>query len=395
MPEPIEFSICINSDQDTGYLETLIKQHNPKARLHPILWQDEYLELTNFATHGIGPDVSMVGNQTVADLAAMNALSPFSARDVRLFGGEAAFVPVIWRTLHPAPEQSLWDIPWVADPRLLFYWRDMLEKAGIEEQTAFTNAQQMEETLRRLQAKGIQAPWVLAASNALTTYQTAASWVWGAGGDFVSPDGAETCLDEEKTRGGLRSYFQLYRYMPDNSHTLDGHDARAIFLQRRAAATLLDMYQGNQILRSLDPEQRANLGVTLPPGPPYRGGSSLVFWKRSLQDETAKSLIRYLVSPEVQREHCLKSGYLPTRLDTLALPEFANDPNGAVFRQALENGRFFPPMRASGLVQNSISSALKVVWNDRFTQPDEDIDAILSKRLAPISRRLKWVLSQY
>jgi multiple sugar transport system substrate-binding protein len=394
MLSPIEFSILVNPGQDTSYLEAMLRRFNREARMMTIGWMSEYLELTNYATYKIGPDVSMAGNQTVSDLVAMNALRPFSSEEVESFGGVQAFVPVIWNSVQSSASHQPFEIPWISDPRLVFYWRDMLADAGATEETAFTSADQVVETLQRLQMNGMPTPLVLAAKTPSLNFQVAASWVWGAGGDFLSPNGNEPFLDHPATLSGMRSFFSLYPFMPANSPDLHGEEASAYFRNRRAAVTVLDICHGHSIMDNLPPEQQANLGIALPPGPPYQGGSSLVVWVRSYREERACELIRFLISPEVQREHCLRTGYLPTRLDTLAMPEFTSDPHIAIYRKALENGRFFSARRGSGLIQNTLSTALSAIWQDIFSTSDKNIGSILEKRFSPVERRLRWVLSQ-
>jgi multiple sugar transport system substrate-binding protein len=398
MKDSLSFSICFSSGQSLENTEQCIRQFLPDVQIMPVQWSDEYLELTNFATHRVGPDVSMVGNQSVGDLVAMNALQTFTSRDVAMMGGSAAFSPGVWKYNKLDSDGQSFEIPWSQDPRLIFYWKDMLEQAGVDEETAFVDAVSMDDSLARLKASGIETPWVLEAGNPQQVFQSAASWVWSAGGDFVNEAGDDSGLKDSKTLEGLRAYFRLHRYSPAEMHTYDWGQSIARFVDRRAAVILANGFHTG-LTRDLDPALKPLLGVTLPPGPPYQGGSSLVLWKRTMRDELAKNFVRHLVSPEVQRAYCLEVGYLPTRLDTLAMPEFADNPNIAVYRKALEIGRPFTSVRASGMVQNTISSALAAVWRDISEREeqlsDEQLNETIEKRLAPAARRLHWVLGQF
>ena len=38
---------------------------------------------------------------------------------------------------------------------MIYYWRDLLEQAGVDERTAFQTPEHMEETMQRLQASGV------------------------------------------------------------------------------------------------------------------------------------------------------------------------------------------------------------------------------------------------
>lgn len=394
MLDAVEFSVFSNPGQDTQHLEKLIRRFLPGAHLTTLNWEKSYLELSDFAMHKIGPDVSMVTNGVVPDMTAMNALRPFSAEDVAFIGGAESFIPNLRETYLTPTDRPVYAIPWIADPRLIYYWRDMLENVGINEESAFESPAQFEVTLQQLQAAGMQTPLVQASGSPSLTFHIAAGWVWRAGGDFISASCTESMLTHPCTLNGLATFYRLYRYMPENSPELDAERAAAFFSSRRAAVTILDVCHGNDIIKNLPPDLQPNLGISMTPGPSYLGGSCLVIWMRSYREERARELIRYLVSPEVQGEHCLHTGYLPTRLDTLSMPEFYTNPYFATYRKAIEVNCTFPNIQASGLVQNTIKGALASIWQDIFRSKDKDIDAILKKRLAPVDRRVQWILNQ-
>jgi multiple sugar transport system substrate-binding protein len=214
MANPVEVSICTNQGQDVSYLERLLYQFNPLARLKVLAWDDEWKEFTNYAVYRIGPDISQVGSPLVGDLVSMNALRPFTHRELGSMGGMEAYEPAAWTSSRRADFEQVWAIPWTADPRVLFYWRDMLEQAGVDEATAFAGIETMEATLEKLQKNTLATPWVLPTRIPLAALQTASSWVWGAGGEFVSQDGKKTRFCEPEALLGWQHYFDLQRFMP-------------------------------------------------------------------------------------------------------------------------------------------------------------------------------------
>ena len=100
---------------------------------------------------------------------------------------------------------------------MIFYWRDILEQAGIDEAGAFQSVEQMDRTLACLQSHGIATPWAVTTRRTSNTLYNISSWVWGAGGDFMSADGKWMLVAEPEVRAGLAQYYRLYRYMPQRS----------------------------------------------------------------------------------------------------------------------------------------------------------------------------------
>ena len=131
---------------------------------------------------------------------------------------------------------QLWAVPWLSDTRVIFYWRDMFEHAGIDEAGAFQSFERMDETLARLQSHGIATPWAVTTRRTANTLYNISSWVWGAGGDFMSADGKRMLVAEPEARAGMTHYYSLYRYMPQHSEPMDGIATFELFLNQNVAA---------------------------------------------------------------------------------------------------------------------------------------------------------------
>ena len=119
-----------------------------------------------------------MGSNWVGSLSAMNVLVPFSARELNNLGGESAFLPSVWQPVLEAGQGSSWAIPWLAYARLIYYRRDLLVKAGIDERSAFESQAQLEKTLGRLSENGVAAPWCVPTRHSRDTLHNIASWIW-------------------------------------------------------------------------------------------------------------------------------------------------------------------------------------------------------------------------
>ncbi len=180
----LNLSICGNLEQDHSILRTLLDEfQNSSSTLtyvdvNPIPWEAYRQELTSMIIHNRTADVSQAGAPVASDMMAMNALRPFSRDEINELGGEDAFAPVAWQSVRQISDEQVWSIPWMADPRVFLYWRDLLENARVDEQLAFLNPGNFTETLSRLQVSGVSKPWVINTRHKHSAIHTVASWVW-------------------------------------------------------------------------------------------------------------------------------------------------------------------------------------------------------------------------
>lgn len=387
----LEISLCLSRDQTAADLEAVLKPFNQArstssgVRITVFQWEVYKDELTAIAIYDKGPDVSQVGAPLVNDLVVMNALRPFTNLEIAGLGGASSFQTIAWQSSRRLHEGHIWAIPWLADPRAIIYWKDLLSQAGIHEQNAFDSFDHMERTLQRLQASGVDTPWVIPIGHRLAALQAACTWIWGAGGDFVSADNLTPFFHHPDAISGLKRYFNLYQYMPREGQPLDPITANKVFFDRKAAATIGNL----TLLHNLPPEMRARVGVALPPGAPLIGGSSLVVWKHTSNEQDAVELIKFLLSKEAQIQYCLKLGYLPVRTDALMSPPFTTDPIERGFSQAMQRGRLFPLIKLGGLLEEKLSVIIGNIWAQLVAGETIDIDATLTHELAPVVRNFE------
>jgi multiple sugar transport system substrate-binding protein len=395
--EQFEISIMYDTNE-VDHLRRMLEPFNAarrpdsRAQVVGIPWADTWAELLKIALYKIGADVSEIGAPLVSDMLSMNVLRPFSAREVVALGGEGAFHPAAWKSAPRKDEETIWAIPWLADPYPIVYWRDMLERAGVDEQTAFQSFDRMRETLERLQANGVASPWVTMTGDRLAMLHTSASWVWGVDGDFVSADGKRLMFHLPEARAGLKAYFSLYRYMPAQDQPVSR--ATELFARRQVAAWMTSL----RFLWTIAPpdapaDVHARIGVALPPGPPLVGGSNLVIWQHSRHEQAALELVRFLVSSSAQKEYCQHIGVLPVRLDVLDQPPYSTNLHLQGYVRAMQHGRPFPTIRMAGMLEDRLATALGQISADVIARPDNDLDTLISSRLEPLARRLETALT--
>jgi len=191
--EELELSLLAHGPDAAGVLRPWLDRFGAENRVHVeanvFEWEEAWPELVKVALYGHGASVSEMGSTWVGSLIAMNVLTPFRPRELNNLGGASAFLPSVWQPVLGAGQGSIWALPWLAYTRLIYYRRDLLDKAGIDERSAFESPKQLAQTLERLSESGVAVPWCVPTRHSRDTLHNIASWIWNAGGEFVSADG--------------------------------------------------------------------------------------------------------------------------------------------------------------------------------------------------------------
>jgi multiple sugar transport system substrate-binding protein len=396
MPDELELSLM---NETATPMQPLLDQfeaeHGIRVRTRLLSWDSGWNTLFQSALQGSGSDVSEIGSTWLGDLIGMNALQPFSEEAIADLGGAEAFMPSAWQGCRMAGQPQLWAIPWMVGARLLFYRRNLLAAHGIDVQRAFGTADQLDRTLGQLQAAGVSVPWTVPTGSTHTTLLNVASWVWGAGGAFVTPDGKRTLINQTAGRAGLRAYFALGRYLVPSVRRLSGTQPDTVFLQNPdAALTISGSWLFQRAPDQGSPDLAEQLGAALPPGPSFVGGSHLVIWKHSRNYDAAVQLVRFLTRTPAIVAYSREIGLLPATLDALDAEPFAGNPFWQLTREGVRTGRSFPVIRSWGMLEYRLVAALSSLWSETLASPGQNIDAVLRGHLDPLAQRLDQLLAQ-
>jgi len=398
MDPEIELTI-MGERESAGHIQALLDQFTAEqqipVRLRVLSWDTAWSDLVKIGRAGAGPDVSEIGSTWVGDLVAMRAVHPFTDAEIAELGTADAFLPVAWHGTHLAGETQPWAIPWLAGARLLIFRHNLLERAGVDALTAFQTANQVDLTLARLQASGVRVPWTVPTGTTHASLLNIASWVWGGGGEFVTPDGRHCLFSQPQARAGMRAYFALGRYLTPAVRHLARLEPDEQFLRDpETAATLSGPWLFLAARTRGTPDLATHLGVALPPGPSFVGGSNLIIWNHTRQPAAALRLIHFLTQPAAQVIYSQRMGLLPARLDALAGPPFAGDPLWQQTIQGVRTGRSFPVIRAWGLLEYRLTATLGTLWAETLANPSLDLDAALAQHLQTLAQRIDPILGQ-
>jgi multiple sugar transport system substrate-binding protein len=395
----MQFSIC-GADwvaaKTQAFIEPLNSSLPAVARFQVVAvpWAEYKQEYTRMAIYSRGVDVSQVGAPVANDLQAMNALRPFSKAELNMLGGESAFISAAWEQSNRVADGSVWTLPWLIDPRGFLYWRDMFETAGIDEQSAFTSFENTLDTLQRLKVAGQAIPLVIPLGNQNIAGQASCSWVWGAGGDFVSPDGRKALFTQQPCVDGLTAHFRMAPYLYHEADTLQiTEDVNDLFITRRAAILYGGMWPVAELIEKPNHPLRSRLGLARLPGPGLNGGSSLAIWNFTRYEQEAFKLVHFLLDQPAQVAYYpLWVNHLPARADALTQHPFSTDPILQGFIQLAHNGRAFPNIKLCGLLEGFYNAMITRIWTQIATNPGLDLEVLVHHELTNLERRFQgWV----
>jgi multiple sugar transport system substrate-binding protein len=391
----LEFSVLVQdnkiADQLVPLLHDFEEQFQIRVNLVPIPWERGWTEIAKMGIFSQGPDVSEVGTTWVGSLASMQALRAFSGAEVSSLGEPEAFFETVWQTGILSGDDARWAIPWLGDTLVFYYWKDMLEKAGIgDPQAAFSSHPELVKTMGKLQEHGFPYPLELTTSKTSRNLHDASCWIWNAGGELMSQDGRRVTFTDEPALKGLKNYFGLRSFVsPDTLTKIPGIDWLA---EKKAAVVLSGPWHGIAGRASI-PEWSDRIGVASVLGTPYVGGTSLVIWKHSRHEREACELIRFLSSRSIRIPGSPHTIMLPARRESLNLPTVASDSFQKTCLAAMQTGHSFPTVRVWGSIEEKLIWVINIIWADLFAHPSEDPDESLHRHLVPLAARLNLLNS--
>lgn len=366
------------------------KEHGIHVNITTIPWATAWNQNMKYALYGHGPDVSAIGTSWIGSLASMQVLRPFAPAQIQALGGPDAYFESIWRVGQLRSDPTLWAVPWVGDVRVLYYWEDVLEEAGIDNfSVAFGSDDALINTLATLKQKGYEHPLAINTQAVSQTLHEAAHWVWNAGADFVSADAKKVTFHEAQAQEGFKKYFSLLPYISPESMD-SAHSAIGQFLMKKSPVHISGLW----IPRTVENNKvNGRLGISQLPGVAYIGGSSLAIWQYTSKYQQAFEFIRFLSSkPLFYNFGATHYEQLPTRREELSLAETQADIFNRTYLQAFQAGRSFPTLRLWGSIEDKLLPVLSHIWAELFADPGQDLNSCLYRNLNPLANRLNMVL---
>ena len=135
--------------------------------------------------------MTQAGTTQVPFFAALGGFEDLNER-VEDIGGKDAYAPGVWQTTQLAGQDGTFAVPWFTEARAIYYRKDVLEKAGIDPATAFTDVDAFQQTLQTIKDKVPKiggkpiAPFGMPGKKAFDLVHHVMPFVWDNGGAELS-----------------------------------------------------------------------------------------------------------------------------------------------------------------------------------------------------------------
>ena len=257
----IELSVMEHGRDFPQLMRTLLDQFECETRLKVNLriltWENAWSELVRVGLYSDGPQVSEIGSTWLSEFVGMGALRPFGLHELVHNISREQYLPSAWVSAMVSggagTADTMWAVPWVADTRVVYYRPEAFAQAGVDPHWAFQTPQTLLEAGAQFQAARLANPIVLPSRFTHITLHNIASWLWGSGGDFLTPDRRQVQFDTPTARAAFYAYFDLIKYMSPSAQGLDDHGMHASYRGGEAAAVLT----GTWLQGTLAPEVAA------------------------------------------------------------------------------------------------------------------------------------------
>jgi multiple sugar transport system substrate-binding protein len=274
-----------------------------KVNMEIVPWADQHQKLVTGLTTGGLPDVSMLGNNVVAEFQALGALAPLTDR-FKAWSDETGkdVAADIWPgdKLYYNLNGDWWASPVSEETRCLFYRKNLFEKAGVA--AAPKTFDEARESAKKL-TQGDVYGWGIPGGIQYATIQTFMSVYLGYGARFLKDP--KTCgFDSPEFRDALTFYTNLYtvdKVTPPDSPTYGSQELEQQF-QNGKLAMFVDGPWFWTALNQAKPDFLDQVGIApIPAGPKgqfgFLGGWPLVLWKASKNPDAAWKWIKFATDP--------------------------------------------------------------------------------------------------
>jgi len=366
------------------------KYPNIKVKVQQIPWTAAQEKLiTAFASDNT-PDICQLGNTWIPQFASLNAiisLDKFIAKSEIVKPG--TFFSGIWET--NIIDNKVYGIPWYVDTRLMFYRKDVFERAGFKNppknwDELYTLCVRIKETQKTKDKYPIFIP----------------TNEWNSFIIFGLQAGAEL-LKDENTRGNFSSkefkeaFDYLIRFHKQNLTPFGMMQVTNVY-QAMAEEYISIYFSGPWNIPEFKKwmtRELADKWATAPmpgyrneyPGVSLAGGSSLVIFKDSRYKDEVWKLIEFLSEPEMQLKVYKVTNNLPAVIESWRDSSLSSDIYMKAFYQQLQNVVSAPKIPEweqivfSKLQQYAEFAARGVMTTEEALKKlDEDADRILEKR---------------
>jgi multiple sugar transport system substrate-binding protein len=301
------------------------------------------------------PDVSLVGTTWVSEFAASGSLDPTPTDLI----DQGSFFDGSWSTTDV--DGTSYGVPWYTETRLIYYRKDLAEKAGVAPKPGWT-WDDLKAFTEALQAKG-GAKWGISLQpGGQGSWQTFMPFAWQKGAELV--DGDQFSFDTPPMEEALQYYASFFKDKISPTDLAPGALETGFIDGQIGAFVSGPWHMG--ILRDqggadFDSKWAVAPMPTEESGTSFTGGGDLVVFKDSKNRDTAWKFVEYLTSVPAQQQLYQLVGSLPAVQSAWDSGELASDPLLKAFGDQLQDAKSAPAIATWEQVAAPLDDAIEQV----------------------------------
>ncbi len=230
-------------------------------------------------------------------------------------------------------------VPWYVETRVLYYRKDLAEKAGWDQPPATWD--ELKQFALDLQDKGGAEYGIQLQAGNTGSWQTMLPFAWSNGAGVTNEDGTEYTLDSPEMVEALEYYTSYFDEGISPTRLLDAGELESGFADGTYGSFISGPWHTGLVEdQGVDEDQYAVAvlpGKDSAPGTSFVGGGDLAVFADSDNKESAWKLVRWLADPQTQQDFYDEIGDLPAVSAAWDTGELAEDPQLSVFGDQLDN----------------------------------------------------------
>lgn len=366
--------VLVPFEEETGF----------KVEVTVLDWGIAWSKLTTAATSGVGPDLVQLGSTWVPTFAAMDALAPLNEY---LQGDEdEKFLPIPWTYAKLHGQKDVISLPWVADIRPFYYRKDVFAEAGIDPEEAFDSWDNFKKAMRKINGTVVDGKSVAAfghpGKHDWNVIQNMATFIWSAGGAYLSEDGNTPLVASSEAFEGVKYYSSFAReglvpkyYLEKNSSDVESLFANGDVAVVQAGPWFVKSIEDaiNGVNEDGSDKDEANYLTQVGIAPPlkgphgtytFSGSSNLAIFEFSENKKEAAQLLKYLtLNKDTQIAYAKKTSLFPPLKEAAESSYIVDNPYRSKLADYMKYGRAFPVVPAWGPLETVLLKNIGQAWD--------------------------------
>ena len=308
---------------------------NPDAKVEvtAVPWESAHEKIANAIAAGETPDVTLVGTTWMGEFAQAGGLDPLPEDLV----ASSDFFEGAWGSTEVGG--TSYGVPWYVETRVLYYRKDLAQKAGGLSQPATWD--ELKQFTVDLQDKGGAEYGIQLPAGGTGSWQTMLPFAWSAGAGVTNDDGTEYTLDSAEMTEALEYYKGYFDDGISPTRLLDAGELESGFADGTYGSFISGPWHTG-LVEDQGVSEDEYAVATLPGkdsgmGTSFVGGGDLAVFADSDNKESAWRLVQWLADPETQQDFYDEMGDLPSVSAAWDSGELAEDPQLSVFGEQLDN----------------------------------------------------------